>query len=233
MSNRRKFSRNLEPILSFLCQHLLLSYELVSDLESGTGYEFVLRKFRKTWKFLIAFQNAKVNLRVRSSSQRSREIDTLSSGSPPTSDESGRPIGHEEEKFNRGEWMTGLPEEASDQMDMDCGSLMKVSKALESVKDGPFGRSDVCDMMEDAVNQLTDKLDFRGAQITEDYLIRIMANNGDDHHMLFARGALQRDTRDILISTMDDEEMREAFEAAIIQVAANALWCRQLLRLWC
>lgn len=49
-------------------------------------------------------------------------------------------------------------------------------------------RTKVSKMMEDAVNQLTGKLDARVAQVTEDFLICIMKIIDNNHNMTFDPG---------------------------------------------
>lgn len=71
-------------------------------------------------------------------------------------------------------------------------------------------------MMKDAFNQLTNKLDARVAQMTEESLIEIMENIDDDNNVSFAWGALKKATRDMLMSMMDDDGIREGFEATML-----------------
>lgn len=90
-------------------------------------------------------------------------------------------------------------------MDTDRNSVFVKHVASEPVKDGPVIREKVSELMEEAVNQLTNKLDARIAQTTERSLVVIMENPNDDHKMSFVRGTLQRAARERLTSMMDDD----------------------------
>lgn len=96
------------------------------------------------------------------------------------------------------------------------------SIALEPIPEGPsVSRSEVCHMMEDAINQLTDRLDALVMQITEKSMIGIMGNLEENHCMAFLCDSLREAIRSMLTSILNDEGVRDAFETAVIQLATS------------
>lgn len=70
-------------------------------------------------------------------------------------------------------------------------------------------------MTEDSLNQLTNTLFVRVAQVTKESIIGIIESVEDDHNMLVLRSALNRGNCDMLMSRMDVDGVHKAFEAAI------------------
>lgn len=71
------------------------------------------------------------------------------------------------------------------------------------------------------MTQLVDKLDTKIAQMTEESSIVASENLGDDRRPTFTRIALKQANRAVLMSAMNDEEVKVAFRAATIQTAKS------------
>lgn len=117
--------------------------------------------------------------------------------------------------------MSRMLEEASDRLDIDQDSLTVERVGWEPAPEGPVNRSQVFDMMEDALTQLDDRLNAHSTQIAEESLIGIMENLEDDHNMAFLRGLLRRATCFMLIPALSNENVRDTFKTVIIQVATS------------
>lgn len=72
--------------------------------------------------------------------------------------------------------MSRLLKVAMDRMDSDQDSQKVECVALKLVPEGLVNRSDVRDMMEDTLDQLTDRLDARISRATAESLIWIIGN---------------------------------------------------------
>lgn len=70
--------------------------------------------------------------------------------------------------------------------------------------------------MEYTMTQLVNKLVTWIAQKPEESLLATMENLEADHNLTFVRGALKRATEEMLVSTMDGEEVKVDFETAWI-----------------
>lgn len=80
---------------------------------------------------------------------------------PPSSYKGSRPTGRHENTLDREKSITRFIEELSDLMDSNRDRLTMERLALAPVAKGPVSRTKVRQMMKDAVNQLTNKLDAR------------------------------------------------------------------------
>lgn len=90
-------------------------------------------------------------------------------------------------------------------MDTDQDRLIVEDVGSEPAPEGPLNRSEVGDTMEDAISQLTNRLDAHVTQTTEESLIGIAENLDDDHNMEFERGLLRRATCLMLTSAKKDK----------------------------
>lgn len=80
------------------------------------------------------------------------------------------------------------------------------------------------------MTQLMDKLDTQVAQNLEELLIATVENLDEDHNLTFVWGALKPATREMLMSITDDEEVKVALEAAIIQMAKSTARIRAIAK---
>lgn len=94
--------------------------------------------------------------------------------------------------------------------------------ASDSAEEVPVNRLDVRDMMEEALNQLSDKHNVLLVEFTEELFIKLMEHNEEDHDMPFVSRALKRATNDMLMSMRDGDGVREISEAAIVQMSTSA-----------
>lgn len=101
----------------------------------------------------------------------------------------------------------------------DQDSLTVKHVELESAPEGQVNQSKLCDIMKDALNQLTDRLDAKVTQVTKESEIKIMENL--DHSMAPIQGLLRRANRSMMISVLSDEYVQDAFEMAFVKVATS------------
>lgn len=99
----------------------------------------------------------------------------------------GRPTGRGRNTLDGAELISRLLEETSNRMDTDQDSLTVERVALEPALEGSRNRTEVSDMMENALNQLTNRLDARVTQVMKKYLTGIIENFDDDHNMAVLR----------------------------------------------
>lgn len=78
---------------------------------------------------------------------------------PPRSDETNRRMGREENTLDGKELIMRLLEKAFCQKDSNRESLRAQKRTFEPGREGPVERVEAPKMMEDAVNQLMDKLE--------------------------------------------------------------------------
>lgn len=142
-------------------------------------------------------------------------------GIPEPDDEDCRPTRGDENKFKQSDFLTNLLERESDRMDTNRGSLIDDHAPPAPTLGGPISWSEVKTKMKFTMTQLVDKLHSRIAKETEDSVIATTKTPDDDHNQTLVRGALKRPTREVLVSKMDDDEVKVAYEAAIIQTATS------------
>lgn len=90
--------------------------------------------------------------------------------------------------------MKRLFEESFDRMSNDRCVVAK-SEAFILTVEIQVNLKKIIQMMEDAVNQLTDQLDVRVAQVTKDFLIGILKIIKDEHNMDFVQESLRKATQ--------------------------------------
>lgn len=70
-----------------------------------------------------------------------------------------------------------------------------------------MSRSEVRDIIQDALKQRTDSLDARALQVVEESLIRIIEILDNEHNIVFIRGSLRRATRSSLTTMLNGENI--------------------------
>lgn len=80
----------------------------------------------------------------------------------------------EENTLDREDCMRQLLEAASSQRNPDLVSLEEQQRASEPVAEDPVKQVEVLEMIEDAVKQLTNKLEARRARVTKDTLAKFL-----------------------------------------------------------
>lgn len=75
-----------------------------------------------------------------------------------------------------------LLEETFCQRDSDCKSQREQRRTAEPVLEGLIGRGEVLEMIEDAINQLTDKLEAQVVHVAIKTLVDIMKTVDTDHN---------------------------------------------------
>lgn len=121
-----------------------------------------------------------------------------------------------ENVMKNGELMSSLFEVATVSMNTDQNCLNVEPVASDPVLEFPVSCSELRDMMKEPLNQLTNQLDARVAQVAEEFAIGTVENIDSDRLMTFVRGRLKRAIRDKLLSMMDDNGDRKAFKFAIV-----------------
>lgn len=82
-------------------------------------------------------------------------------------------------------------------------------------------RAEVRELMEDVLTQLTNKLDARTAQVTEEFVIEIMENLENDHNLVAVQEALKRATSKMLKLILNDSGVCKDSETAVIQMVTS------------
>lgn len=117
--------------------------------------------------------------------------------------------------------MTQLLEKASTEKDFERESLRAERRTSEPVPEVPLEQQEVLEMVKEAVNQLTDKLEAQVDRVTEETIAGIIETVGTNHKKSFAWRAVRRATREILTNTLENDGACEALETAIILVATS------------
>lgn len=89
--------------------------------------------------------------------------------------------------LEREELVSRLLEETPGRMDSDWDSLTVERVELGPAVERPMKWSEMCETLEDVLKQITDRLDARVAQVTEEFLIGIVENLDNNHNMSFFR----------------------------------------------
>lgn len=99
---------------------------------------------------------------------------------------------------------------------------MEETEATKSVQDRTVSVFEVRDIMKFAVNELADKLFARIENLKQQSFVDLMINISDDQYLLCVWGAMRRAIREILTSIREENDLQEAFLAAVFQVDSSA-----------
>lgn len=117
--------------------------------------------------------------------------------------------------------MTRPLEDESGQIDSNRESLEEEQRTNELNLKGLAEREEVLKLMEDAVNQKSNKLEARIVLVFRETVVDTTETVDTDVYKSFIRGAYKKAVRKITTTMLEDDVVRKAFESAIIRVVTS------------